>query len=264
MNKLQLPTVTLVAVTSVNLEATCAALARCLDQVEFADCLFMTHENELGSQLPNGVRQVPIEPIHSAAEYSEFLLRRLADKVTTDHVLVIQWDGFILDAKAWHDRFLDFDFIGASWPQFNDDHQVGNGGFSLRSRRLLLACQDDSFLAGHPEDIAICRTNRHFLEQKHGIRFADLETARHFSYEREPRRGSTFGFHGVFNLADTVGADAFWRVYETLDEPHSVYVDFATIWKELRKGRQRWRRRARLTADYLARHWHRSGHRAQP
>lgn len=264
MNKLRLPTVTLVAVTSVNLEATCAALARCLQQVEFADCLLLTHEEGVGSRLPIGVRLVTVEPIRSAADYSEFLLRRLADYVRTDHVLVIQWDGFILDAGAWDDRFLDFDFIGASWPQFRDDHQVGNGGFSLRSRRLLLACQDRNFRTGHPEDVAICRTNRHFLEQRHGIRFADLGTARHFSYEREYRKGTTFGFHGVFNLPGAVGADEFWRLYETLDEPHSVYVDFATIWKRLRRGSHRWRRRTRLTADYLARLRHRPGHRPQP
>lgn len=264
MSKLRLTTVTLVSVTSVNLEATCAALARCLEQVEFAECLLLTHENDVGLRLPKGVRKIAIEPIRSSADYSEFLLRRLADYVTTDHVLVIQWDGFILDANAWDERFLDFDYIGAFWPQFRDDHQVGNGGFSLRSRRLLLACQDARFLAGHPEDVAICRTNRYFLEQGCRIRFADLETARHFSFEREPRRGRTFGFHGVFNLPEAVGADAFWRVYQTLNEPHSVYVDFATLWKQLRKGSHPWRRRARLTADYLARLRHRSGRRSQP
>ena len=37
------------------------------------------------------------------------------------------------------------DYIGAPWPHFRDGHNVGNGGFSLRSRRLLEACRELPF-----------------------------------------------------------------------------------------------------------------------
>ena len=38
--------------------------------------------------------------------------------------------------------FLDYDFIGAPWPEGQEENSllVGNGGFSLRSKSKLLAC----------------------------------------------------------------------------------------------------------------------------
>ena len=35
----------------------------------------------------------------------------------TSHVLVTQWDGFVLDAGAWTDDFLAYDYVGAVWPE---------------------------------------------------------------------------------------------------------------------------------------------------
>src|SRR6185503_18873241 len=117
----------------------------------------------------------------------------------------VQWDGFVIDAGSWREQFLEFDYIGAPWLQFADGYDVGNGGFSLRSRRLLEACAGADFIPSHPEDVAICRTNRPMLEKMHGIRFADAQLAETFAFERTAPRPS-FGFHGAFNLAPTVGA----------------------------------------------------------
>ena len=48
----------------------------------------------------------------------------------------------------------------------------GNGGFSLRSRRLLQALQDPRIALSVVEDETICRTFRPLLERDYGIRFA--------------------------------------------------------------------------------------------
>jgi Protein of unknown function (DUF5672) len=244
--RLQLPTVTLCAVSSVNIGATIEALRACLEQIDFAECLFMT---DADVRAPPAIQVVPIDRLGSAEAYSEFLLRGLVQHLRTRHCLVIQWDGFVLDAARWEPHFLDFDYVGAPWPQFRDGHAVGNGGFSLRSRRLLEACQDPKFSVGHPEDVAICRTNRPFLEREYGIRFADLATAQRFAFERTPTAHPTFGFHGVFNMIPALGADRFWEIYSGLDDKQSAFVDYRLLMRQLGTGERAAGRRIRLSID---------------
>ena len=139
------------------------------------------------------------DPFWSALAYSGFMLTGLADHVRTSHALVVQWDGFPTRAAGWDPRFLDFDYIGAPWPGAPPGATVGNGGFSLRSRRLLEALTEPGMVRSHPEDLAICVANRPRLESEFGIRFAPIEVAERFSYERLPPTGGSFGFHGLFN-----------------------------------------------------------------
>jgi hypothetical protein len=46
----------------------------------------------------------------------------------------------------------------------------------------------------------MCRNQRAFLEDVHGISFAPPGLARRFAYENESPMGITFGFHGSYNL----------------------------------------------------------------
>lgn len=249
MCKLSLPTVTLCAASSVNVPATLAALRACLEQVEFADCLFFT-DAEIADSCDR-VRVIPIAPLKSARDYSNLLLRGVVDHLRTDHCLIVQWDGFILDARKWSAEFLECDYIGAPWPQFSDGRDVGNGGFSLRSRRLLEACADPDFDFCHPEDVAICRVNRPMLESRYAIRFAGRAMAERFSVERSSPATGSFGFHGVFNMIAELGADRFWEIYSTLDDRSTAFVDYALLMGQLKAGRTPWRRRLRLTRDLI-------------
>jgi hypothetical protein len=43
------------------------------------------------------VEVVEIEPLRSGADYSHFVLRRLPAYILTSHVLVTQWDGFVVE-----------------------------------------------------------------------------------------------------------------------------------------------------------------------
>ncbi|HET6943433.1 MAG TPA: DUF5672 family protein [Sphingomicrobium sp.] len=249
MPKLELPTVTLCAAASVNVASTISALRTCLDQAEFAECLLFT-DAPVGDLDPS-IRLAPIKRLRSASDYSKFVLEELLDHIRTEHCLIVQWDGFVLDKSAWQAEFLSFDYIGAPWPQFPDGLDVGNGGFSLRSRKLLQACRDSRFKGDHPEDLAICRANRSLLEDQYGIRFADRTTAERFAFERTKPPGPAFGFHGIFNMIPVLGADRFWELYRSLDDRKTALVDYRLLMRQLGSGRNVLRRRARLTRDVL-------------
>ena len=193
-----LPDVTLVAVTSVAINATIDALHASMRQASFAQVLLLTDHAPAGGTDPS-IHWRRIEPIGSREDYSRFMLQRLHRHVSTSHALCVQWDGFVLNGAAWEAEFLKYDYLGAVWPQFTDGRNVGNGGFSLRSRRLLEATEGLPFDGSVPEDVAIGRLYRTTLERQ-GIRFAPEQVARRFAYERTPVAGGEFGFHGVYNL----------------------------------------------------------------
>lgn len=229
--RMNLPGVTLCAATSVNVAATLNALSASMDQILFEDAILFTDSDLMDA--PEGLRFVPIPRLSSSRAYSHFVMTGLADHILTEHCLIVQWDGFVVDAGQWDPGFLDFDYIGAPWPQFTDGHDVGNGGFSLRSRRLLEACRNPAFAPSHPEDVAISRTNRARLELEHGIVFAPRETAERFAFERTAPVGPTFGFHGVFNMISMLGDEQFWRVYRNLDHRQLRPSDFWRLARQL-------------------------------
>lgn len=247
MPDFKLPAVTLCAAASVNVRATVEALRTCLNQVEFHACFLFT--DAILPAVDDRITVVPISKLSTAEAYSRFLLTGLHPYIQTSHCLVVQWDGFITDPSRWNPSFLLYDYIGAPWPQFRDGHDVGNGGFSLRSRRLLEACLDPRFQREHPEDVAICRTNRSLLEEAHGIRFADRATASAFAFERT-RAQPSFGFHGIFNMIPLLGKDLFWDRYCSLDDRSGVAFDYPLLLGQLR-GRRGLFRQARLTLDAL-------------
>jgi len=158
--------------------------------------------------------------LDSIGGYNEFMMKRLDPHIKTDFALIIQWDGFVLNPANWQAVFFEYDYIGAVWPWMPTGYQVGNGGFSLRSKRLLQALQDPRVVSHHPEDLATCQTYRHLLERDFGIRFAPPEVADQFSFERHPHSGS-FGFHGFYNFHRIFSADELRRRLSEL--PHFVY-----------------------------------------
>ncbi|BBC71341.1 conserved hypothetical protein [Altererythrobacter sp. B11] len=244
--RLALPDVTLCAVASVNVEATIFALRRAMALADFRESLLFSDARLDLTDV--GIRLVPIERIGSSAAYSSFVLTRLADYVASGHCLLVQWDGFPTHSANWDPAFLDCDYIGAPWPQFADGYDVGNGGFSLRSRRLMHACREPGFARSHPEDVAIGRINRPFLEAR-GLRFADSALAARFSRERSGADGSTFGFHGAFNMIDAIGTDLFWTLYEGLDDRTTVWRDAKLIARQLRLGDRGLMRSFQLRTD---------------
>ena len=246
--QLDLPQVTLVAATSINCEATLRAIEACQAKVRFAACKLLTHEPP--SRVVPGLETVIVPRLTSSRQYSRLILSDLAPHVETSHCLIVQWDGYVLDPARWDPAFLDYDYVGASWPHFDDGHDVGNGGFSLRSRRLLEACRSPQFAFGHPEDVAIGRSNRAWLESR-GIRFAPRALADVFSAERASSPEVTFGFHGVWLMPQVMGADRFWDLYNGLEDRSTVFHDQAAIMRRLAGGPDGLRRCLRIGWDGL-------------
>jgi len=169
--------------------------------IHFARTIFLTDAIPAGVHVPPDVDVIPVGPITSHKAYSQIVLKELYPHVATSHVLVTQWDGYVVNPDLWDNDFLSCDYVGAPW----SDGSVGNGGFSLRSRRLLLALRDPGFTdVAEAEDVAICGEYRARLISEFKIVFAETALARRFSFEMEVvpifAGARTFGFHGVFNL----------------------------------------------------------------
>ena len=200
--RLQLPSVTLVCVDCAYHQLAIHALRRSMAQCAFGAVRFFTDQ---AFDL-EGIEVVQIERIASAADYSNFLIHRLGEFVATDFVLVVQYDGFVLHPQAWSARFLEYDYLGACIPA-PAGPIVGNGGFSLRSKKLLNALADPLIVAyvarSDPwqEDMAICIAYREHLEAAWGMRIAPADVAAQFSVEFTRPHAGAFGFHGLVNLA---------------------------------------------------------------
>jgi hypothetical protein len=209
---LELPQVTLCAVDTRSPQLALRALGHSQQGIRFGRTLLLTDaDSAAGLDWPREIEWGKIERITSTSGYSSFMLSGLLDWVETSHALIVQWDGFVLDPARWEAGFLDTDYLGAPWHKASQGYVVGNGGFSLRSRRLLLALQDASVAAQlhHPEDICIAQTLRPWLEREHGAVFGNTAQATRFAYEGEPPAAPTFGFHGLFNLPRALGARRF-------------------------------------------------------
>lgn len=195
---LELPQVTLCAVDCVRPALAARALRRSQQACRFGDALLLTDAPLADPEFRTG----RIDPLGSLDAYSHFVFKKLVDWIETDFVLLVQWDGFVVEPAAWRDEFLGHDYVGARWRHFGDDMTVGNGGFSLRSRRLLQAVASDRFawVEGALEDVLLCRTYRPRLVAEHGIRYAPESVAQAFSYEYEHPEQPSFGFHGITNL----------------------------------------------------------------
>lgn len=202
---LTLPTVTLACVDTRHPEQAWWAIQRCLSQVNTPHTIFFAPSDWSPAQADPRVNVRAIAALQSIADYNRFMLRDIAEHIQTEHVLVMQWDGFISTPSLWSSDFLEWDYIGAPWYHGNSGGTVGNGGFSLRSRKLLTALHSLTPDEAEPEDRTICVTLRPLLESRFGIRFAPLDIAQRFSCEYGTYR-PTFGFHGMLNFTHTMSA----------------------------------------------------------
>jgi tetratricopeptide (TPR) repeat protein len=200
---LELRNVTLCCIDTVHPELALRALRKSTSGIRFARSLLLS---DAAHDSPDVEVRV-IAPLTSREAYSAFVLKLLLEHVDTEHVLLIQWDGYVVNPEAWRDEFLGCDYIGAKWFWHDDGMRVGNGGFSLRSRRLLKALHDPRIVLTGPEDETICRVFRPLLEREHGIVFAAEPLADAFAFEAAYPIGKPFGFHGLYNFCRVLPPD---------------------------------------------------------
>ena len=130
--KLSLPNVTLVGVEGVekNLSKFLFAAEQCCKDIEFGEVKLLSHLDF------DHKDRIEIGKIHNTAEYSAFIFHDIHNYISTEFMIIFQWDGFILNSSSWDQDFLNYDYVGSPW----FDGKVGNGGFSLRSKKLMELC----------------------------------------------------------------------------------------------------------------------------
>lgn len=218
-----LPSVTLCCVDTKHPELGFSALLNAAENFDFGEILFFTNENFVipESHRLQNLRVIRSEQISGIGDYSRFMIKRLGDFISTLHCLSVQWDGFIIHPECWNDEFLNYDYIGAPWRK-KEGYVVGNGGFSLRSKKLLDALASDEILPQHPEDDCICDTYKTRLEKQWGIRFAPVSVAERFSFEFTPYQRQ-FGFHGMSNFPLVLSRERLLQFIEQM--PRSLFVN---------------------------------------
>jgi hypothetical protein len=235
---LDLSAVTLLCVETRDPALAHFAIQKCTDQARFNKVVVITdlaklsnpkgnqageQEVDQGAQRLNGIEYVQAPSIKTTKDYSDFLLTGLRQYVPSSHVLIIQWDSFIIHPELWTDDYLKYDYIGAVWPH-HPKTPVGNGGFSLRSVKLLDALMSPHIPKRHPEDICICIDNRERLEKEFDIRFAPTAVAEKFAVERSAWH-SAFGFHGFFNFARALNHEQLAHFLSILPDDYLGAVD---------------------------------------
>lgn len=205
-----LSTTTLLCTDCLNIDHAIKVVERCKSLVQFADVKILT------SIPTQHIDAVPIEPIKSLVHYSIFMLKKAHEYIDTEHCLVVQRDGWILNPHSWTNDFLQYDYIG---PLFNQFDEQGVGGFSFRSKKLMKAASslypewDETShgaevlqpKVGMYEDGAIAVDKKNDLINM-GFKFAPLEVAARFAQGGNPNpnyyRPNPFGFHGSWRAID--------------------------------------------------------------
>ena len=133
--------------------------------------------------------------IPTLTDYNLWITKKLKDIIKTEYCLIFQWDGFPVNAEAWRDDWLDYDYIGAPWltQPWPEDQTVGNGGFSLRSRKYLELASSENYNGKMPEDEYFCR------QHKLDCSYAPVDQAFNFAVEDIYYKGQ-FGFHGIMTI----------------------------------------------------------------
>lgn len=191
---LNLSNVTLIAVTSVKIPQTIKALEYSCRNINFGKVKLVS--DTIPENLPPIISFEFIEKMNNIDEWNYSIIYKLGKYIDTEYAMLIHDDGFIINPQSWKEEFLEYDYIGAPWPLPNDDFsfrdingdiiRVGNS-VSLRSKKLIdlpvdLNLEWKSFHGYYNEDGFICVNYRH-VYLNHGMKFANIDLAKHFSHE---------------------------------------------------------------------------------
>jgi len=193
--KINLP-IDLVTVNCVNPKFGLDVLEYCNSLFNFSSTILISNETFRSDV----VKSIKIEKLTSINSYNDFILK-VGNFTSSDHVLIVQDDGFIINKNLWNEEFLSYDYIGAPWPldekwfkeaskstDYNlfstsiRKNRIGNGGFSLRSKNFLEYSNKFESCKGWGEDFFLCALNYDLaIEDK--IKFPNIKLALSFSYE---------------------------------------------------------------------------------
>jgi len=162
---LNLENVTILSVDCVNPNGALRSIEYSCNNINFKERILLTdsdikHDN---------INVIKIDKLNTVDEYSDFMLT-INKYVDSDYVLIVQNDGFVVNHNCWSDIFFKYDYIGAAWSNevswiekqtakkymTENFNRVGNGGFSLRSKRFLKYSSKFKSCFGFNEDNFLC------------------------------------------------------------------------------------------------------------
>lgn len=212
---LVLKDVTLVVVTSIKIDQNVKALIRSMSGIEYGAVKFIS---PIKPELPEGVEYIKCENL-TYDGFSEYTFLKLWEHINTSHCLLVHHDGFVVRPELWTNEFLNFDYIGAPWPysetayitDYGEHVDQGNGGFCLRSRKILemptkLGLKLEERQGFYNDDGNFCVYHRKtFIEN--GIKYANKELAARFSTEIviDGLSQDSFGFHSFNRHPEFIG-----------------------------------------------------------
>ena len=190
-------------------------------------------------------------------EFNDFVLQNYSKLFDTDYAINFHSDGFIQNQEAWDDIFLEYDYIGAPIVIRMSEKEylplVGNGGFSLRSKKIcekIKELKSSDYLPQYldawgdmlitkdlfkilptffkNEDLYIGLFCNKILKEK-GFKISDLKTAslfstEHFSLLNNISSNSledmacSFGFHEINALRTPAVSEYRKRIQEKMTQ----------------------------------------------
>lgn len=201
---LSLPNITLVLIDTIAEELANEAINDTLERVKPKEIRIFTGQPRKFRERESTIKVDTHNMVNSLQSYNRFLWWEVPKYITTSHMLIIQWDGWVINPEAWTEEFLSFDYIGALWP-WHKENRVGNGGFSLRSTELMQYLSKKHYQPGTHEDDVLCRTYKNELLDLGCFSWAPEELAKKFSCEHPIITDPTgyyfksFGFHDCRN-----------------------------------------------------------------
>ena len=205
-----IPNVTLVAVATTEVEATLKAIKYSTKELRFDRVVLFSHYKPLSDF--DEYDYIKIEPFDNVGDWGRFIVFDLYKYITTNYIILIHADGFIVNPASWDDNFLNYDYIGAPWPIPKDNFsyrdnlgnivRVGNS-VSLRSYKLLKMPSDlnlswDRLDHGYFHEDGFLAVQFRHIFQENGIKFAPFDIACKFSREKtldENKNINPFAFH---------------------------------------------------------------------
>ncbi len=208
---INLDKITIVSVSCIREQNSLNAIKFSMNGINFGESKLITS----GDIKDSDVNIIKIDKLNYE-EYNKFIVYELHNHINTEFALIVQDDGFVINPNSWNNIFFKYDYIGAPWALPKDDFsfrdsfgnivRVGNGGFSLRSKKLLslpskLNLEWKPYFGFYNEDGFFTCHNRHIFESE-GCIFAPLDVAKYFSHEAEIpeiQNINPFGFHGKWS-----------------------------------------------------------------
>ena len=195
---ISLNNIDLISVNCVDPENSVRALLHSSKDIKFGALKLFAHYKP--SNITDNIEFIEI-PKQTHHTMNWFHLNELPKHINNEFMLSIHADGFVINADKWIPEFLEYDYIGAPWPDLAwcNKNRVGNGGFVLKSKKFMNIEQTLPNSDAH-NDVLVTNTYFDYFTY-HGCKYAPVEIAMKFSLEHaipecEYNLENTFGFHG--------------------------------------------------------------------